>query len=150
MQVMTRRIKHVAYLTWLGATYFAHVWCGRFAGKFQTFLPPFVAVGTPVYPAAFCIRISIWHFASAAISPWPLTRFLRLDGGIDVMKIGSDWPSILTFPLPWFLDIRLGTFSMFYACCVGQAANPGPDYARIRFAVANPTAVYGIGYAAEI
>lgn len=54
MQVMTR-IKHVDYLTSLCATCFAHVWCGWFAGKFQTLL--FVAVGAPVYPAAFASEI---------------------------------------------------------------------------------------------
>ena len=39
--------------------------------------------------------------------------------------------------------VQFACFSMCYAECVGQAKNPGPEQSCIRFAVTNPTAVYG-------
>ena len=37
----------------------------------------------------------------------------------------------------------MNQFAWYFSCAVGEASNPGPDESVLRFAVVNPTAVYG-------
>ena len=97
---------------------------------------PFAGV-TPVAPA-------LQVFSDAFFAMICLPSFFRLDGH---SSISADWT--ICFMACCYASVHIEIVSMlfhsiFYACHVGQAKNPGPgDEHRVTLAVCNPTAVHG-------
>ena len=71
-----------------------------------------------------------------------LPCFVKHDGDFSLLH---SWMAAryLSFLMSQLILIPMMFFSMFFACCVGEADNPGPTKACTRFAIINPTAVYG-------
>ena len=82
-------------------------------------------------------------FAPTIRNPVSLPCFVKLDG--DFCHLHLAWMIALVSLrlLSFCLTISMMFHSMFFACCVGEADNPGPQKTCTRFAITNPTAVYG-------
>ena len=73
---------------------------------------------------------------------WWFTSFIRLDGHHAVTGPRRFLPPKLLH-WPWYFRCLMNLFAWYFSCAVGEASNPGPDESILRFAVVNPTAVYG-------
>lgn len=71
------------------------------------------------------------------------TSFIGLDDVCIPLLRALTWHEFFRDGSGWYSIIPMGFHSCFYACCVGQASNPGPDGASVKFAVVNPTTVHG-------
>ena len=71
------------------------------------------------------------------------TSFVGLDGVCTPLPRVSTWHGPFCSYFGWYMVVPMNFHSHFYACCVGQALNPGPIDASLRFAVVNPTTVHG-------
>ena len=82
-------------------------------------------------------------FAPTNRNPVSLPCFVKHDG--DFCRLQCSWLVVqyLSHLLTQCLVTSMLFHSMFFACCVGEADNPGPKKACTRFAITNPTAVYG-------
>ena len=86
---------------------------------------------------------SLWHFAILKPSCGLCPSSTELDESWALSSLGPG-PSVMTFVFQSCIrPVHHGAFSYLHATCVGQAKNPGPSERNIRFAVTNPTAVYG-------
>ena len=81
-------------------------------------------------------------FAPTIRNPVSLPCFVKHDG--DFCHLHHSWmvALVLSSLLSLCLTISMMFHSMFFACCVGEADNPGPQKTCTRFAITNPTAVY--------
>ena len=71
------------------------------------------------------------------------TSFLKLDCvSLACGVSGCQQFVIFAIQCIQFTNYPMNFFSMFFAVCVGQATNPGPDTQAVTFAIANPTALH--------
>ena len=71
------------------------------------------------------------------------TSFFRLEGSRSSTVVAGEFASCV-FIVEWYCQLSSHLiYSMFFACCVGEASNPGPvSEQQIKIAIVNPTAVH--------
>ena len=90
-----------------------------------------------------CIVPQLLRMVLRTESDRTLTSFFRLDGVSRLVPGFEAWYCHFHAPFLCFQVLRMNCYSFLYACCIGQAKNPGPDGSPVKFAVVNPTAVNG-------
>jgi len=90
-----------------------------------------------------CIVLQLLQIATHSERDIALTSFFRLDGVSKLLPGFETWYCHFHALVQCHRVLRMNCHSFLYACCIGQAKNPGPDGSSVKFAVVNPTAVNG-------